>query len=331
MDSRVKIASNDELGKLADAFNLLGQDLKRTTVSKRELEDRGDELARANEELQSEVKERKRIEQELKQAKEIADVANRAKSDFLANISHELRTPLTHIIGFTELILGKRFGDLNSAQEENLTDVVQSSNHLLSLINDILDLAKVESGKLELTPTAVDLKKLLENSLVTVKEKAAKHGVELSSHFDSIPESIKADERKLKQILYNLLSNAVKFTSTGGSITLTANRLKHTGGRLRTRENKEIISLKKSNRIPVTGTYFVEISVTDTGIGLKKSDLLRIFNPFEQIDSSANRNVQGTGLGLSLTKNLVELHGGKIWAESAGEGKGSVFTIVIPV
>jgi len=151
----------------------------------------------------------------LAMAKKAADSANRAKSEFLANMSHELRTPLNHIIGFTELVVDKNFGELNEVQEEYLNDTLKSSKHLLSLINDILDLTKVEARKLELEPSDVDLRTLLENSLTMIQEKALKHGIKLLIDMDGIPETIRADERELNQIMYNLLSNAVKFTPEG--------------------------------------------------------------------------------------------------------------------
>jgi signal transduction histidine kinase len=263
------------------------------------------ELARKNELLNHEVAVRQQAELEIRRAKEDADTANRAKSDFLANMSHELRTPLNHIIGFTEMIVDKRFGELNTRQQKHLNNVLQSGWHLLSLVNDILDLSKVEAGKLELERAPVNLKNLLQNSLVMVKEKAAKNGIRLWLNINGIPESITADERKLKQILYNLLSNAVKFTPDRGSV--------HCEARL------------------ANGNGNIEISVADTGIGIKPDDLKRIFDPFEQVDGSMSRRFEGTGLGLSLTKKLVELHGGRIWAESAGEGKGSRFMFTLPL
>ena len=173
-------------------------------------------------ELDDLISEKMRTGEELKQAKERAESANLAKSEFLANMSHELRTPLNHIIGFTELVVDKTFGDLNEVQEEYLNDVHHSSKHLLSLINDILDLSKVETGKQELELTEVNLKEILENSLIMIKEKAMKHGIQLSTDIDGIPQTIEVDERKLKQIMYNLLSNAVKFTADGGKIHLDA-------------------------------------------------------------------------------------------------------------
>jgi signal transduction histidine kinase len=231
-----------------------------------------------------------------------AQAANVAKSDFLANMSHELRTPLNVIIGFTELILDKQCGDLTTQQEECLGDVIHSARSLFLLINDILDLTKIEAGDLKLELSEVRLPELLSRSLTTLKEKALKHDIQLSYEEKEIPETIIADERKVKQIIYNLLANAVKFTPDGGRVHLEAELA---GG-------------------------FVQVSIEDTGIGIKKDDLQRIFEPFEQAESCLSRRFQGTGLGLSLTRSMVELHGGKIWAESEGEGKGSRFFFLMP-
>jgi len=267
--------------------------------------------------IMKDVTEQMRAQEELARSKEEAETANLAKSEFLANMSHELRTPLNHILGFTELVLDRAIGELNQAQEEYLTDVYNSSRHLLALINDILDLAKVEAGKLEFTPSSIKIRDVLENSLVMIKEKALKRGIKVTTDLDNIPQSIQADERKLKQILYNLLANAVKFTPTSGSIVLAAKRL--------TDRDKLPKDMSHSS------TSYLQISVEDSGIGLNKQDLERIFESFEQVESSASRQFQGTGLGLSLTKSLVELHNGKIWAESVGEGQGATFSFCIPV
>jgi len=271
------------------------------------------------------VTEQMRAEKALKGAKRTAEAANLAKSEFLANMSHELRTPLNHIIGFTELVVDKNFGEINEVQQEYLGDALHSSRHLLSLINDILDLSKVEAEKLEVEPTVVNPKELLENSLMMIKEKAMKHGIQLSTDIDGIPATIRADERKLKQIMYNLLSNAVKFTPDGGEIRLTADLADSSKKEASDQEIRAIsYELKASQK-------FIRISVTDTGIGLNQEDLELIFNPFEQVESSTNRRFQGTGLGLSLTRSLVELHGGRIWVESEGEGEGSTFSLILPI
>ena len=276
---------HDEVGRLASAFIFMEDELKKNILKTIESTSAKERLERM-----------------------AAEDANRAKSEFLANMSHELRTPLNHIIGFTELVVDKSFGDLNDVQVEYLGDVLTSSHHLLSLINDVLDLSKVEAGKLKLQPTDINIKMLLENSLIMIKEKSMKHRIQLTTDIDSVPESISGDERKIKQILYNLLSNAVKFTPEGGNIHLAARTVSEDG----------------------TNNY-IEICVKDTGIGLAPKDTERIFNHFEQVETSTSRKFQGTGLGLSLTRQLVELHGGRIWVESEGEGKGSAFRFVIPV
>jgi len=290
--------------------------------------DRTADIAKANEELRAEISERKRTEIELQKSKEAAEAANQAKSEFLANMGHEFRTPLNHVIGFTELVVDRNFGELNEVQEEYLNDVLQSSRHLLSLINDILDFSKLDAGESDLEPVDVNIKMLFRNTLAMVKEKAMNRGVQVLVDTDRAPEYVRADDKKLMKILYNLLSNALKFTPNGGSINLAAKMY----------NSYSVPGCEKPDKqnniqypIPNPKGNFIEISVADTGIGIKPEDQARIFDAFEQVDGSASKTYQGSGLGLSLTKHLVELHGGKIWVESEGEGRGSTFHCIIPV
>jgi PAS domain S-box-containing protein len=275
------------------------------------------------------ITERKRREEELRSSKEAAESASRAKSEFLANMSHELRTPLNHIIGFTELVVDKKIGSLNATQDEYLNDVLFSSKHLLALINDILDLAKVEAGKLELNPSVVYPGLLMENSINIIKEKANAHNISISMDTDGMPGSIIADERKLKQVFYNLLSNAMKFTPDGGQVKLSARHLSTENNPMKS-EIPEVVHEIDAEQ----GKYqedFIEFSVSDTGIGVKPEDRERIFGRFEQADASKVKRFQGTGLGLPLARSLVELHHGRLWVESEGESKGSAFRFLIPV
>ncbi|MBM3299870.1 MAG: response regulator, partial [Deltaproteobacteria bacterium] len=242
---------------------------------------------------------------ELFEARMIAEAANKAKTDFLTNMSHELRTPLNAIIGFSELLLEEAAGPLNEDQSSYVSDVLDGGRHLLDLINSILDLAKVEAGKMELQLSRVSIADLLENGLVMIKERAIRHRLKLDLLIEDEIRGleIQADEVKLKQIVFNLLSNAAKFTHDGGAIQVQAEKIGET----------------------------IQVSVSDTGVGLEREDRERIFTMFEQVDSSYSRRQQGTGLGLALTRRLVELHGGRIWVESEGRGKGSSFRFVIPI
>jgi signal transduction histidine kinase len=243
-----------------------------------------------------------RLFTEIQDKTQQLEIANRHKSEFLANMSHELRTPLNAVIGFSEVLIERMFGEVNPKQEEYLQDILSSGKHLLSLINDILDLSKIEAGRMELEAQPFDLPSALDNALTLIKERAARNSIALDVHVDPRIGEILADERKIKQVLLNLLSNAVKFTPEGGKITMSA---------------------------VMNGTS-VEISVADTGIGIAAEDQEKVFEEFRQVGDDYARKREGTGLGLALARRLVELHGGTLSLQSE-LGKGSTFTFTIPV
>jgi signal transduction histidine kinase len=255
-----------------------------------------------NVELEDRIKERTR---ELEKAVKEAEAANQAKSEFLSGMSHELRTPLTAVIGFSQILAEQYFGELNEKQAEYVRDILESGEHLLSLINDILDLAKVEAGKAELELSRFNMKELLENSLVMIKEKTSKHSISLEARISPALDNltITADQRRLKQVMFNLLSNAAKFTPDQGRITVEARR-----------KGAELI-----------------VSVADTGIGIDPKAQEKIFDEFYQAHVGPTDKTPGTGLGLPLSKSFIEMHGGRIWVESEGKGKGSRFIFSLPL
>jgi len=270
--------------------------------------------------------ERRKLEQRLQQKNVELEEASRMKSEFLANMSHELRTPLNAIIGFSEVLGDGLIGDLSDQQKKFIGDIFSSGKHLLSLINDILDLSKVEAGKMMLDLESVQISSLFANSLSIVKEKAQARHISLALNAPRELGSIRADARKVKQIVYNLLSNAVKFSTDGGEVSLQATRVPRSAvGQLQGDATGRVFPLANNSF-----AEFLEISVTDGGIGITPEGMEALFKPFSQIDSGLARKYQGTGLGLAMIKLLSELHGGTLAVESA-EGKGSRFTVWLPL
>jgi len=260
--ARLDVSNRDELGALAANVNHMNDELQRLY---RELE-----------------------------------AASRHKSEFLANMSHELRTPLNAIIGFSQVLQERIFGDVNEKQAEYLADILSSGNHLLALINDVLDLSKVEAGQTELEPAPFSLRETLERGVVMVREPASRNGIALTLEQAADVDVVRGDERRVRQVVFNLLSNAVKFTPPGGKVVVGSRRVGNE----------------------------VEISVKDTGPGIARTDHARVFHEFQQTELGEQH--EGTGLGLALSKRLVELHGGRIWLESE-LGHGSRFAFTLPL
>jgi signal transduction histidine kinase len=258
-------------------------------------------LERYNEELERKVRERT---SELDDARKIADAANNAKSEFLANISHELRTPLNSIIGFSEVMKDGMAGPLTDDQRDYCNDIWESGKHLLRLINDILDLSKIEAGMMELELGEVSPREVIEGTLFMFREKAVRHRIELTTNVakDVASMTMAADERKLKQVILNLTANAMKFSADGGKVGVKAEKM----------------------------DSCLVVSISDTGIGMAQEDIAKLFQPFRQLDTTLTKKYEGTGLGLHLCKKFIELHGGSISVESE-QGKGSVFSFTVPI
>lgn len=288
----VKAANRDELGTLATNLNRMNDELGRLY---RELQTRNQELTAA-------LDENVRLVHELEQKSQQLETVSHHKSAFLANMSHELRTPLNAIIGFSEVLLEKMFGELNPKQNDYLQDILDSGRHLLELINDILDISKVEAGRMELERTNFLLPDLLQNGLRLFREQAIRHNIDLNLTLDPTLGHIHADERMVKQVIMNLLSNAVKFTPEGGRIDVRAQV-----------KDDEVL-----------------VGVQDTGIGITPDDQALIFGEFQQARHGTMKSKEGTGLGLALAKKFVELHGGRIWVDSE-VGVGTTFTFTLPI
>ncbi|MGH3078606.1 MAG: HAMP domain-containing sensor histidine kinase, partial [Gaiellaceae bacterium] len=287
LDERIEVATNDELGALAEEFNRMAAQLQESYAG---LEHKVEERTRELETTMAELDEKSR---EL-------EAASLHKSEFLANMSHELRTPLNAVLGFSQVLRDELFGELNERQKGYVDDIHSSGNHLLSLINDVLDLSKVEAGQVELEIAPFSLQEALERGVVMVRERATKDGVRVTLADSPEVDLVAGDERRVRQVIFNLLSNAVKFTPAGGSVDVRA--------------------------MQVNGE--VRISVADTGPGIAAEDRERIFEEFQQTEAGLEQR-EGTGLGLALSKRLVELHGGRIWVDSE-LGAGSTFTFTLP-
>jgi signal transduction histidine kinase len=287
LNQRIDISSRDELGALADEFNDMAERLQASYAGlEQQVQERTRELATALAELDEKSRE--------------VEAASRHKSEFLANMSHELRTPLNAISGFSQVLRKQLFGEINEKQAEYLDDILGSARHLLSLIDDVLDLSKVEAGQIELQVAPFSLPAVLERGVVVVRERAIKGGVRVSLSSEPGVDTVIGDERRVIQVIFNLLSNAVKFTPAGGTVDVAA---AHLDGEVR-------------------------VSVSDTGPGIAREDQDRIFEEFQQAAAGKEQR-EGTGLGLALSKRLVELHGGRIWVDSE-RGKGSTFVFTLP-
>ncbi|WP_319578041.1 ATP-binding protein [uncultured Methanospirillum sp.] len=301
LDQKIDTSTKGEIGDLASSFSLMIEKIK---TEKEEKNQAFLQVSSYRDHLEELVHDRtvqlEEINAELLVQRDRAEQADQLKSAFLATMSHELRTPLNSIIGFTGILLQKLAGPLNSEQEKQLTMVQQSARHLLALINDVLDISKIEAGELNIVKEPVDILSSIQSAINLMKKTAEEKGLELMSDLAPDTGSVIGDKRRIEQVMLNLLSNAIKFTDTG-SITVTS-------------------SMKQN---------MIRISIKDTGIGIEKEKMDILFKPFHQIDTGTTRKHEGTGLGLSISKKLIELHGGSISVTSE-IGEGSEFVVLLP-
>ena len=285
---------------------------------------------------------------ELEAALLKVESALRVKSEFLANMSHELRTPLNSVIGFSEVLTEELAGSITDEQKEYVLNIWKSGRHLLRLINDILEFSKIESGNMELEMSEFDIKELVQEGMLIFKGKAIKHKIEFTADISDDAGFVTADAVKIKQAFQNLLGNAFKFTDDGGSVSVRARRVKSERGihppltpPVKGGESPlpfagegkgegELVSERPTPDSELSDFDYIEITVEDTGIGISQEDQKKLFQPFQQLESTLTKKYEGTGLGLSISKSIVELHGGRIWVESE-EAKGSRFTFAIPI
>ena len=283
-------------------------------------------LEAANTGLERRVEERtaalRQANDELLMAKKLAEAANISRSNFIMSMSHELRTPLNSIIGFSDLLRDTYFGELNEKQAEYVADIHKGGKHLLFLVNNILDITSIETGEMTIRASPVYVNDLLEDSVTMIQDKVKKQRLSLDVRIHEALSGVivEADEPKLKQVLFNLLINAIMFTPEGGSIRVEGKVIPEL-------RNSGIEELRNS---PIPNPS-IQISIADTGIGIAPDDQEKIFDAFYQVAAGLSNKTPGTGLGLTLAKQIVEMHGGRIWVESKGEGEGSRFSFVLPV
>jgi len=320
IDQKIPVDSQDELGTLATTYNEMAKALARTLDERARV---AIELRDLNRSLEDRIRERT---SQLEETNRELMRASRHKSEFLANMSHELRTPLNAILGFTELIIDGVYGKIPDELRESIEDIHINGRHLLRLINDVLDLSKIEAGQMRLNLSECSIQSLIDSTISATRSLAAEKRLELVSRVETgLPPAL-GDSKRITQVLMNLVGNAIKFTPGGGSVTVTAKCVRSA--------KCEVRSATESSSDPAPRTPhhsdLIEIAVADTGIGIPTEELKSIFGEFRQVDSSITREYGGSGLGLSIAKRLVEMHEGSIWAESQ-VGKGSIFYFRIPL
>ncbi|HWQ70578.1 MAG TPA: ATP-binding protein [Patescibacteria group bacterium] len=320
IDQEISVDSRDELGTLATTYNEMAKALTRTLDERARV---ARELRDLNRSLEDRIRERT---SQLEETNRDLSRASRHKSEFLANMSHELRTPLNAILGFTELIIDGIYGQVPDELRESMEDIRINGRHLLRLINDVLDLSKIEAGQMRLNLGEYSIQSLIDSAISATRSLAAEKRLELVAQVEADLPPALGDSKRMTQVLMNLVGNAIKFTPGSGSVTVTAKSVSSS--------EFQVPSSQPETRNPKPETPkspdFIEISVADTGIGIPAEELKSIFSEFRQVDSSITREYGGSGLGLSIAKRLVEMHEGSIWADSQ-VGKGSIFYVRIPL
>lgn len=308
IDQEISVDSRDELGTLATTYNKMAKALTHTLDERARV---AEELRDLNRSLEDRILERT---SQLEETNRDLSRASRHKSEFLANMSHELRTPLNAILGFTELIIDGIYGQVPDELRESMEDIRINGRHLLRLINDVLDLSKIEAGQMRLNLGEYSLQSLIDSVISATRSLATEKRLELVARIEADLPPALGDSKRMTQVLMNLVGNAIKFTPWGGSVNVTARRVRSA----------------QSDARSVDSGDFIEIAVADTGIGIPAEELKSIFSEFRQVDSSITREYGGSGLGLSIAKRLVEMHEGSIWADSQ-VGRGSTFYVRIPL